>query len=99
MGRRISQYVDPYLTKLKQLEHQIIAYAVLSGFAACASFFVTQFGADAASGALSAIVWKIRYTVAMAFLLGCGLSATFCLILAARYIYLAKWPERFRYPD
>lgn len=92
--RRHQQHIDPYLAMMKQLERGAVAYAVIAGIALATAFFVAGLGNDK-MGLLAPVVGQVQYTIGLGLLCACGVSCAVSLWLFGRYVYFARWPERF----
>jgi hypothetical protein len=95
MGRRPD--IDPYDAMMNRLERNGWAYALASG-AALVACFVTWNSNNEGASQFGPLVEQVRSMIGLGFLCLCGLSCALSLWSMGRYVYFAKWPERFTYP-
>ncbi|WP_426339732.1 hypothetical protein ACN9MZ_26125 [Pseudoduganella sp. S-14] len=86
--------IDPYVVMLKQSERKAIGYGLLALLILVIAIFVTSMDSERA-GQLAPAVDRIRYTIALGLVCGCGLFALLSLWYIGKYAYFFKWPERF----
>lgn len=86
--------IDPYIAMLKQSERKAMGYGFLAVFLLVLAFLAGGMDSDGA-GQFSALVEPVQSMVGLSLLGGSGLSILAAVWFIGRYVYFAKWPERF----
>lgn len=87
-------YINPYVAMLKRSERKAFGYGFLALFLLVLAFVASGIGGDDA-GNFSVLVESVRSTVGLFLICGSGLSFLAAIWFIGRYVYFAKWPERF----